>query len=273
MRNKGSNSKKLDNKFSPEVLRAVASLIEKNFTGLEIKDISKLINGTGKIFDFENYREGTLLKIFNKIKNDNKKIIKIIEEFMRPLSHTGDDQKAISFVKQMGNILWHDHLIIEQDENENYVILNEGESDIFHDLKLERIEQKNPYIESEEIPIQSIDLNKNKKQSMEIKNIDVLEDKTENKKITIYINTNYLEPKDFNRGKNWGLMYKLALNQEVLYNKVFFDYFNSNKKNPLYAKYNFKVTKILKEENNSILPNIEIKITTQNKVTRQLKTA
>jgi hypothetical protein len=67
-------------------------------------------------------------------------------------------------------------------------------------------------------------------------------------------------------------MYELAKTQEVSFEKGFYDYFNSNKLNPLYTN-GFKVSKILKEQDGYIVPNIEIKLTTQNKVTRQLKSA
>lgn len=107
-----------------------------------------------------------------------------------------------------------------------------------------------------------------------IKKIEVLEDKSEQKRIIIYINGNYDKPREFSRGKNWGKMYKLAMMQELSYDKDFFDYFNYSTLNPLYTdRGGFSITKIVKVEDGSIVPNIEIKSTTQNKITRQLKTA
>ncbi len=106
-----------------------------------------------------------------------------------------------------------------------------------------------------------------------IKKIEVLEDKDKRKRITIYINGDYNNPRSFLRGKNWSKIYELAESQEVVFHKAFFDYFNYSSLNPLYGKDGFEITAILKEEGGFIVPNIEIKLTTQNKVTRQLKSA
>lgn len=104
---------------------------------------------------------------------------------------------------------------------------------------------------------------------VEITRIDVLEDKNERKGVTIYININYENPETFLRKENWSEMYKLAREQYVPYKKAVFDYFNSNKKNPLYSRLGFRVTKILKQENGEIVPNIEIKLITQKAVTQR----
>lgn len=106
---------------------------------------------------------------------------------------------------------------------------------------------------------------------LEIKSLEVLEDKTEIKKVTVYVNEDYEKTKSFSRGKNWEAIYNLAKDGEIPYNKDIFDYFNSNQTNPLYSKGEFKVTKILKSEDNTIYPNIKIEITTENKVTRRRK--
>ena len=68
-------------------------------------------------------------------------------------------------------------------------------------------------------------------------------------------------------------MYELAKNQSVDFKKDFFDYFNSNKKNPLYSKKKFQITQILKMDGKTITPNIEIKIVTRKAVTQRLKSA
>ena len=70
----------------------------------------------------------------------------------------------------------------------------------------------------------------------EIEQLDLLKDEIERKAITIYINTNYNDPKEYNRKGGWEMLYELARDKEVNFNKGFFDYFNSNKKNPLYSK-------------------------------------
>lgn len=111
--------------------------------------------------------------------------------------------------------------------------------------------------------------------SSSIQKIEII--KSEEGRIKVYINGKYdSDPLDFARGKNWQLMYKVANKEYVSYDKKgkeFYDYFNHIKKNPLYATHGFEITKILKEEDGYIVPNIEIRIITKNKTTRQLKSA
>lgn len=91
-------------------------------------------------------------------------------------------------------------------------------------------------------------------------------------RLKIYVNGSSVEL-NFSRGKYWGMLYNLAETREILFNKSFFDYFNSNLKNPLYARHSFLLTKILTQEDGSIVPNIEIDLITQKKKTQQLKKA
>lgn len=103
--------------------------------------------------------------------------------------------------------------------------------------------------------------------------IDILINNEGAGKIKIYINGNYSTMMGFSSGRYWGMMYNLAENQSVPYNKGFFDYFNSNLNNPIYLNYEFALTKILKKEGDYILPNIKIKLITQKQATQQLKSA
>lgn len=115
--------------------------------------------------------------------------------------------------------------------------------------------------------------NKSKSDNKSIKKIEVLKDETERGRVRIYINGNYKdEPMNLSRNNRWGLIYKLAKKEEVPFNKNLYDYFNYQQTNPLYTK-GFQVTKILKEEDGYIVPNIQIKLITKNKTTRQLKSA
>lgn len=109
----------------------------------------------------------------------------------------------------------------------------------------------------------------------EIEKIEVLEDETRQKRITIYINTNYEDERNYKRGINWGLMYDLAEGQSIRYKRGFYNYFNSNKTNPLYSKGDFKVKQILREEGGYIFPIIEIKLITKKAISqrRKLKSA
>lgn len=103
-----------------------------------------------------------------------------------------------------------------------------------------------------------------------IEKIEILGDGTNQEGITIYINGNSSNPMEFIRDDNWESIYKLAEGKEVSFNKNLYNYFNRSKLNPLYATEGFDVTEILKEKNGLILPNIEIRITTKNKMTQRL---
>lgn len=115
---------------------------------------------------------------------------------------------------------------------------------------------------------------KNKNEDRSINKIEILEDKTEKGRINIYINSNYeSEPMSLSRNKSWSKMYELAKTQETYFEKSFYDYFNHRQENPLYSKNGFEITKILKKQDGYIVPNIEIKLITQNQITRKLKSA
>jgi hypothetical protein len=107
-----------------------------------------------------------------------------------------------------------------------------------------------------------------------VKKIEVLKDKTKNKRITVFINGDYNNPKDFSRGKNWEKIYELAESKQTGFDKAFFDYFNYSYINPLYTKNGgFKITKIIKERDGVIIPNIKIELTTQKAITQRIKSA
>lgn len=97
----------------------------------------------------------------------------------------------------------------------------------------------------------------------QINKIEIIEDKTENKKVSFYINEDYSKLFEFSRNKTWTLLYNLAKDQEVDYEKQIFDYINSNKDNPLYSNYKFNITKILKMNGEYIEPNIPIVLKSQ----------
>ena len=111
------------------------------------------------------------------------------------------------------------------------------------------------------------------KNGEEIKDIELEIDKTENKRIKAYINTSYNNPFYFNRRKYWKKMYELARDKQTSYDKGFSSYFNSNQINPLYSRYGFKLTKILKQDGLFIEPNIKISLIHPKKVSQQLNSA
>lgn len=136
------------------------------------------------------------------------------------------------------------------------------------------------YLKNKTNTIQAIEsflsgISKNKKinqsfKKSDIKKIEILESAG---RIKVYINKNYSNELDFSRKKYWGKMYDLAENQYTNENVNFLGYFNFNKKNPLYAKYGFNLTKILKIEDHIIVPIIEISLIKQKKVTQIINSA
>jgi DnaJ-class molecular chaperone len=110
------------------------------------------------------------------------------------------------------------------------------------------------------------------KEKKSINKIEILKDKTERKRIKVYLNNDYQNPKEFSRNKSWGKMYELADIGFIDYNNIFYNYFNTGKNNPLYAKRcGFKTALIVKREDDLIVPNIEIKLITKNMLARLLK--
>ncbi|MCX6715618.1 MAG: hypothetical protein NT077_01215 [Candidatus Taylorbacteria bacterium] len=107
-----------------------------------------------------------------------------------------------------------------------------------------------------------------------IEKIEILKNYNDQGRVKIYVNGIYDNLMDFTRGKSWDLMYQMARDMGVPYDKdsrKFYNYFNFNKFNPLYSKYGgFKITKLLKIVDGYIMPDKEIIMTTQNKITRRL---
>jgi hypothetical protein len=100
-----------------------------------------------------------------------------------------------------------------------------------------------------------------------IKQIEILD---HSGRIKVYINGNYSQELDFSRRKYWGKMYDLAVNNMTPNDKSFYDYFNSNSKNPLISKHNFKQTQILKIKDGFIVKNIDkIGLITQKKISQR----
>lgn len=106
-----------------------------------------------------------------------------------------------------------------------------------------------------------------------IEKIEIVEDKKEQGRINVFINGDYNNPRSFSRKKRWGKLYELASGKDIVFDKEVLDYFNYHPSNPLYTENGgFKVTTVLRKEDGYLVPNIKIILTTQNKITRQLKT-
>jgi hypothetical protein len=173
------------------------------------------------------------------------------------------------FVEKYYHVLHNDRYLSLEETFEQYPAITEGSTlEKLMALQKERVENYENSFDSLIVTFKSLSGNKTK-QGAKIFSIEVLEDESELKGITVYINTEYDIPKKFMRKQYWTALFNLAKEQSIAYDKAMFDYFNSNKQNPLYSKGDFTVTKILKEEDNYIKPNITIEIVTQKKVTQR----
>ncbi|MBP6858065.1 MAG: hypothetical protein KBC11_02665 [Candidatus Pacebacteria bacterium] len=112
------------------------------------------------------------------------------------------------------------------------------------------------------------------KNDQEIVSLELLEDKDEIKAITVFINGDYSNPIFCRRNATWGNMYELARDKQTRFNRSVYDYFNSNKKNPLYkGKEGFKVSKILKKDGSMMVPVVKINLIKQKKISQRLNSA
>ncbi len=103
-----------------------------------------------------------------------------------------------------------------------------------------------------------------------IEKIEILEDKTEQGRVYIYINGDYEHSRDFSRNLRWSKLYELAKNQRIYRDKNVLDYFNYHPANPLYTiRGGFKVSAVLKDEDGYTVPNIEITLITKEKIARR----
>jgi hypothetical protein len=142
----------------------------------------------------------------------------------------------------------------------------------FQDIKI-KIKKFKSSLENESDLKNNTKTKAGKTNSKIIEKIEILKSTNKLGRIKAYINEDYSHELDFSREKAWGLMYELAENKQVSFNKGFYDYFNSNKENPLYKRWGFSVTKILKQESNVIVPNIKISLIIKKTVTQRLNPA
>jgi len=114
-----------------------------------------------------------------------------------------------------------------------------------------------------------------KKKQRTIHKIEIVRHENNTNIIKVVVNENYQLPLEVKLGKYWSKLYELAEKNQILNDKAVSDYFNSNLKNPLYAKLGYKQTQILKSDGAArIIPNIIIELITDKKITqRKNKTA
>ena len=103
-----------------------------------------------------------------------------------------------------------------------------------------------------------------------IKTLDLL--KKHNGGLDIFVNGNYFEvfsPNNTTKdNSSWGRILEIAEEGKCEYDDQLLRYFNSNSKNPLYAKLKYEKTRILNKEKDWIVPVIEIKIVTRDHINR-----
>lgn len=174
--------------------------------------------------------------------------------------------KEMGFNFNTDHFTWYDIFGKEVVENQYYA--NHEGADIYIDIYFRPLfEAYLVFMDSNERAIE----NGKEKPRVSIEKIEVLEDKTEQKAITIYINGDYKQPKEFSRGILWGKLYELAKNKMIDKDKNVVGYFNSNPANPLYTpKGGFMSSSVLKDKEGYIVPNIEIDLITKEKVSRRL---
>jgi len=106
-----------------------------------------------------------------------------------------------------------------------------------------------------------------------IRKIEIVKHEANTNKINIIINNNYKSPLKIKCGPYWSMLYKLAKDGQIVNshkNKGFFDYFNSNLKNPLYSTLKYSKTKILKHDGAAcILGEISIELISSKKLSQR----
>ena len=81
----------------------------------------------------------------------------------------------------------------------------------------------------------------------QVNKIECIKHQSNTGKLKVIVNENYQSPPlEVTLGNYWTKFYELAEKQRVANSKGFFDYFNSNLKNPIYSKFKYKQSQILK---------------------------
>ncbi len=130
--------------YSLKVLKLVAQNIGDDFNGYTIVETLKSIGIPSEKINYPNTKWRTLYEIFEgalsgtiRIEHKNKKghrapftgddlISKIINEFLHPLTHNADEDKAKALAEKIKNILKYDKLTLLQ-EDDKYLILTKDD--------------------------------------------------------------------------------------------------------------------------------------------------
>ncbi len=145
--------------YDEKVLKVLAKVIAEYFIVPEIaeililKDIPKSrINNSENGFEilikvFLDIKENRIkLKIENKMEkislSGERHISRIIEEFLHPLSHSGDTKRIQEFSDKIQNIVTHDNLSCYR-WGKSFRIFEKGEYEITEELRQEELQEEN----------------------------------------------------------------------------------------------------------------------------------
>ena len=132
--------------FSIKVLELISKTIGENFTGSEILSILKS-EGIEKVeypktkwrilFDlFSEIQRGVVVSEKStaklKIPYNEHKTISIIQEFLYPLNHNADEEKADKLAKEIEKIIKYDKLVMIH-LKDKYIITDEAGKDVLFD--------------------------------------------------------------------------------------------------------------------------------------------
>lgn len=105
-----------------------------------------------------------------------------------------------------------------------------------------------------------------------ITKIECVQHQANNNKLIVIINENYNLPLEVTLRPYWSQFYELAEKQRTTNNRGFYDYFSSNKNNPIFKNKGYKITKLVKKDGAaSIVPKISIEIITTKKYNQRKK--
>jgi hypothetical protein len=103
-----------------------------------------------------------------------------------------------------------------------------------------------------------------------IEKIEFVRREQKNNKTKVFVNKDYSLYLEVRLKNSWLKLYQLAEGEDVPFERAVLDYFNSHPDNPLYARLEYKKTKILKSDGEAcILPNISLGIITKKKITQR----
>lgn len=116
--------------YKPKVLELIAQTLGDEFSGSVMVSLLKSAGVPDSAIEYPNTKWRTILGTFGYAKNEQNDsgitVERIIEEFLDPLSHNANEEKAKTLVEKIRTILKYDDLIIIQDGRRYLVCDEEG---------------------------------------------------------------------------------------------------------------------------------------------------